>query len=125
MVSASQVSFTRIHTRILPDDHSFIALAPTFVTKALKSVLAQAVPQLANRPPNSALQLIAMTSNGDLRSAINSLQLLCSRQMKGGKKRKVREGEEDIGGSNKKISGKGSRGGKGAKLDVSEDLRAV
>ena len=65
-----------------------------------------------------------MTSNGDLRSAINSLQLLCARQLGGGTGRKRKKRDEEEGGSKKK-RGKGSRGGKGAKLDVSEDLRAV
>jgi cell cycle checkpoint protein len=87
----------------------------------------QAVPKVSDRPPASALQLIAMTSNGDLRSAINSVQLLCSRQIKGLKKRKVREGESEEDGKTRQKNGggKGSRGGKGGKLNVSDDLRAV
>jgi cell cycle checkpoint protein len=88
-------------------------------------VIQQAVPRPADRPPTSALQLIAMTCNGDLRSAINSLQLLCSRQLKGAKKRKVRDEEEEEAGTKRKGSGRGSRGGKGARLDVGDDLRAV
>ena len=100
---------------------SFISLAPTFVTRAMSKVLDAALTDPSRRPPSSALQLIALTSNGDLRSAINSLQLLCSRER--GEKGKKRKALSDMGGAKKK--GKGSRGGKGAKLDISDDLRAV
>lgn len=87
----------------------------------MTKVLDSALTDPTRRPPISALQLIALTSNGDLRSAINSLQLLCSRNRgDAGKKRKA---QTEMGGPKKK--GKGSRGGKGAKLDVSDDLRAV
>lgn len=102
-------------------DGSFIPLANTFLIKAMSSVLTKSSLDPSLRPPQSAIQLIAMTSNGDLRSAINSLQLLCARELGGkGKKRKAMHQE---GGPKKK--GKGSRGGKGAKLDLSDDLRAV
>ena len=102
---------------------SFIPLAPTFITKALKRVLEQAIQEAKSRPPQSALQLIALTSNGDLRSAINSLQMLCSQPTHAtGKKRKKRDVEDSL--SSKK-SGQGSRGGKGAKVDIPQDLRAV
>jgi cell cycle checkpoint protein len=91
------------------------------MTKAMSKVLDAALTDPATRPPTSALQLIALTSNGDLRSAINSLQLLCSRER--GDKGRKRKARTDMGPPKKK--GKGSRGGKGAKLDVSDDLRAV
>ena len=71
------------------------------------------------------MQLIALSSNGDLRSAINTLQMLCSQTnavVKNGKKRKRINGE--VNGDEKR-SGKGSRGGRGGKLAVSEDLRSV
>ncbi|ORY20600.1 Rad17 cell cycle checkpoint protein-domain-containing protein [Naematelia encephala] len=104
----------------------FIPLAPTFVIKALNRVLSIAVPNLSHRPPSSAIQLIALSCNGDLRSAINSLQLLCSdRSAVVGKKRKNRNDDDETSPSVRKSSGKGSRGGKGSKLNVSEDLRAV
>lgn len=91
------------------------------MVKALGRVLHQAISDPSQRPPNSALQLIALTSHGDLRSAINSMQLFCSRGLTGkGKKRKA---VEDNGPSKRK--GKGSRGGKGARVDISDDLRAV
>ncbi len=108
-------------------EHSFIALAPTFLTRALNRVLQQAIPQANRRPPASAVQLIVLTSNGDLRSAINSLQLLCSRKLgpPAAKKRKTRDEDDGSTSSKRRFHGKGSRGGKGAKLDVSEDLRAV
>ncbi|WRT67333.1 uncharacterized protein IL334_004303 [Kwoniella shivajii] len=108
----------------------FLPLAPTFLNKALMRVLQTAIPKAVNRPSHSTVQLIALSSNGDLRSAINSLQLLCQgRKEVKGKKRKIRDGEEEDAdielGPKKRGSGKGSRGGKGAKLDVSKDLRAV
>ena len=98
------------------------------MTKALERILSLAMPQAALRPPKSALQLIAMTSNGDLRSAVNSLQMLCNRALLvQGKKRKGEELDDDRArrGSGSARSGRGSRGGKGAKLEVSESLRAV
>ncbi|KAK6903145.1 hypothetical protein I203_108408 [Kwoniella mangroviensis CBS 8507] len=107
----------------------FLPLAPTFLNKALVRVLQTAIPRAVDRPSHATVQLIALSSNGDLRSAINSLQLICSgKKDSKTKKRKSRvddaEVEED-GGPRKRGSGKGSRGGKGAKLDVSKDLRAV
>lgn len=105
----------------------FIPLAPTFVTKALKRVLALAIPVLAERPPDSALQLIALSCHGDLRSAINSLQLLCSQRgsLKGRKRKRARGDGEDDDIEPVRKKGKGSRGGKGSKVDISDDLRAV
>lgn len=107
----------------------FIPLAPTFVTKALKRVVGLAVPTMADRPPDSALQLIALSCHGDLRSAINSLQMLCSQ--KGGirgkrrKKGKTEEDESDVDVETGKKKGRGGRGGRGGKVDVSDELRAV
>lgn len=82
----------------------------------------------AQRPVKATLQLIAQSSNGDLRSAINSLQLLCGGQKHGdkdkvGKKRKERE--EEVASAKGRGKGRGSMGGRGAKLDVSFELRAV
>lgn len=106
---------------------SFIPLAPTFVARAMNRLLVQAVPEASQRPSAAAVQLIALSSNGDLRSAINSLQLLCSQRRVEAKAKKQKKGEEDGSSesSKRRLSGKGSRGGKGAKLDVSSDLRAV
>ncbi len=109
------------------------------MVRALQRVLDLTNLPTENKPPKSALQLIALTSNGDLRSAINSLQFLCGRKPdqlpNGNGKRKASkdhadDGDDDVetNGKARKISrgpGKGSRGGKGAKLDVSSDLRAV
>ncbi|EIW70024.1 hypothetical protein TREMEDRAFT_30228, partial [Tremella mesenterica DSM 1558] len=101
----------------------FIPLAPTFITKALSRVLDQAIPDVKQRPPHSAVQLIALSANGDLRSAINSLQMLCGQNTRlTGNKRKRKN--RDIGSGSSK-TGRGSRGGKGARIDVSDDLRAV
>ncbi|KAK8869618.1 hypothetical protein IAR55_000185 [Kwoniella newhampshirensis] len=107
----------------------FLPLAPTFLNKALLKVLQTAIPKATQRPSHSTIQLIALSCNGDLRSAINSLQLLCSRRMHDkSKKRKNREdfeGEEIEVSKGLKKKGRGSRGGKGALLDVSSDLRTV
>lgn len=91
------------------------------------------VPGTGWRPPKSALQLIALTSNGDLRSAVNSLQMLCNRaNVEQGKKRRGKGKDslnEDSGPSGsspmRSAFGRGSRGGRGAKLEVSDSLRAV
>jgi cell cycle checkpoint protein len=91
------------------------------LTKALTRVLDMAILKPQTPPPRSAVQLIAMTANGDLRSAINSLQLLCAGGLKGTSNKRKRKEEVATG----KKKGLGSRGGKGAKLDVSQDLRAV
>ncbi|WWC89761.1 uncharacterized protein L201_004687 [Kwoniella dendrophila CBS 6074] len=103
----------------------FLPLAPTFLNKALLRVLQNAIPRAVDRPSQATVQLIALSSNGDLRSAINSLQLLCGgkKEIKG-KKRKSKDTDDENAGESKK-RGKGSRGGKGAKLEVSRDLRAV
>ncbi|WWC69257.1 uncharacterized protein I206_103195 [Kwoniella pini CBS 10737] len=105
----------------------FLSLAPTFLNKALMRVLQTAVPRALDRPSHATVKLIALSSNGDLRSAINTLQMLCSgrKEVKGRKRKAMGEDEEDQSESRKRGGGKGSRGGKGAKLDVNKDLRAV
>lgn len=108
---------------------SFIPVAPTFILKALNRVISLNPLPPAQRPTKATLQLIAQSSNGDLRSAINSLQLLCGGRKHGdkdrvGKKRKERE-EEVVSRSNGRGKGRGSMGGRGAKLDVASELRAV
>lgn len=107
----------------------FLPVAPTFQIKALKRIIDLSCKKSSNTPPPpSALQLIALTSNGDLRSAVNSLQMLCTQTAIIAKKRK---GNKDDDGTNKKrktsasSTGRGGRGGKGAKVDISDDLRAV
>ncbi|OWZ74153.1 hypothetical protein AYX14_00374 [Cryptococcus neoformans] len=107
----------------------FIPVAPTFILKALNRVISLTPLPPAQRPGKATLQLIAQSSNGDLRSAINSLQLLCGGRKHGdkdkvGKKRKERE-EEVASGAKGTGKGRGSMGGRGAKLDVSAELRAV
>lgn len=106
----------------------FIPVAPTFILKALNRVISLTPLPPAQRPVKATLQLIAQSSNGDLRSAINSLQLLCGGRKHGdkdkvGKKRKERE--EEVASAKGRGKGRGSMGGRGAKLDVSFELRAV
>ncbi|GMK55142.1 hypothetical protein CspeluHIS016_0201980 [Cutaneotrichosporon spelunceum] len=99
----------------------FLPLAPTFLKKALNRVLELAIENTSQRPAPDAVQLIALTCNGDLRSAINSLQLLCTgRTLQTLKKHKT--GKD---GKRGRATGKGSRGGRGAKVDVSEEVRAA
>ena len=101
--------------------------------KALNRVVSLAVPSTGWLPPTPALQLIALTSNGDLRSAVNSLQMLCNRANVEQEKGKNGTGKGSLinprrlaGTSQMRTaSGRGRRGGKGAKLDVSDSLRAV
>ncbi|OCF36625.1 hypothetical protein I316_01877 [Kwoniella heveanensis BCC8398] len=120
--------------RDVKDGPCFLPLAQTFLTKALLRVLQTAIPRALDRPSQSTVQLIAQSSHGDLRSAINSLQLLCAQRIGKCRKRKIRDGDEDDDddeepgskkGKRKGAIGKGSRGGKGGKLDVSRELRAV
>jgi cell cycle checkpoint protein len=108
---------------------SFLALAHTFLIKAINRVLSLALPKGTTPPSTSAIHLIALSANGDLRSAINSLQMLCSRKLpKESKKRKSDEMDE---GARKKGAGagagskKGLKGGRAAKVDASDELRAV
>lgn len=82
-------------------------------------------------PTVASVQLLALSSNGDLRSAVNSLQMLCMRIRAEGKKRKDENDDSGPAGKKRKLAdgvvakGKGSRGGKGAKLNVPTDIRAV
>ena len=105
---------------------SFIPLAPTFVTKALSSIISEhnstrpKNAQLAGGANDPNLHLIAATCNGDLRSAINSLQMLKTGIQK---KRKVPPTMEEVMGERKKLKGKGSRGGKGSKIAADEEVR--
>ncbi|WVQ78580.1 hypothetical protein IAT38_000666 [Cryptococcus sp. DSM 104549] len=109
----------------------FISLAPTFITSALNRVLQIAIPKAADRPAKSTLQLIALTSNGDLRSAINSVQLLCTERkaaVKHSRKRKAKDLDDmelSQGSQKSSAKGRGSRGGRGSKLDVGDEMRAV
>lgn len=97
----------------------FLPMAPTFLVKALKRISTLAFPDVKSRPSQDSIQLIAHTANGDLRSAINSLQFLS------------RNGEQGHGLNAKvvhprsKASGKGSRGGKGAKINTSNEVKAL
>lgn len=100
-------------------DRSFRPLAPTFITKALNRVLTMAIQDPALRPPSGAIQLIAQ-SNGDLRSAINSLQMLSS-----GKSLKATAKKRKTDAPRTKATGRGSRGGKGAKVDLSDEIRSA
>lgn len=114
-------------------DFRFIPVAPTFITKALTQVLQRdrerARPGMPAGISVPSLQLIAITCNGDLRSAVNSLQLLGTQSKKpklasGGAK----DAQTGVSWSRRlqtKGKGKGSRGGKGAKLDVDDELRAA
>ncbi|EJT50597.1 RAD17 isoform 4 [Trichosporon asahii var. asahii CBS 2479] len=92
---------------------------PTFITKALNRVLSMAIQDPALRPPVGAIQLIAQ-SNGDLRSAINSLQMLSS-----GKSLKAMAKKRKTDAPRAKATGRGSRGGKGAKVDLSDEIRTA
>lgn len=97
----------------------FLPLAPTFLAKALKRISALAFPDAKSRPSQDSIQLIAHTANGDLRSAINSLQFLSrSRQQGHGL-----NGRAANPGT--KASGKGSRGGKGAKINTSKEVKTL
>ena len=105
------------------------------MSKALRRVLEQARQTNDFDPPAAAaLQLIALTSNGDLRSAINSIQLLCTHgqaQLREtgasgnavGQKRKAGRGSGEP--SKVAVIGKDARGWVKSKLDVPKDVRAV
>lgn len=90
-------------------------MAPTFVLKALKRIVNVHYENAKDRPSADSLQLIAESSNGDLRAAINSLEFL------------VGSGAEALKGS---VSGLKKRGGvktkKGQKLrDMSVSVRVA
>lgn len=97
----------------------FLPMAPTFLVKALKRIAALAFPDVKSRPSQDTIQLIAHTANGDLRSAINSLQFLSrSGELGNGLNAKA-------AGPRIKASGKGSRGGKGARINSSEEVKKL
>jgi len=112
--------------------YSFIPIAHTFIIKALASISQR---HTTNQPKSSIagtakdpnLHLIAATCNGDLRSAINSLQMLKTGLRLGGAKgKRLPTGrDENIAGIKKPVKGRGSKGGKGAKIDADEGVRAA
>jgi cell cycle checkpoint protein len=112
--------------------YSFIPIAHTFVIKALASIIQR---HSINQPKGSVagstkdpnLHLIAATCNGDLRSAINSLQMLkTGLRLGGAKKKRLPLGREEIIQDIKKpVKGRGSKGGKGAKIEADEGVRAA
>jgi cell cycle checkpoint protein len=112
VVSNGRVSSSDFQTPLI---RSFLPIAPTFLIKALNRIVPLAYPKTAARPPPEALQLIAQSCNGDLRSAVNSLEFLAAQTIPKAK------GKAEIA----KKSGKGSRGGRGAKIDASEQVRAL
>lgn len=86
-------------------------MAPTFIAKALKRVLNLAIPNASDRPSNDVVQLIAQTSNGDLRSAVNSLEMLMKTSSAAltsavsGKTALPKKGKGSRGGGKGKVSG--------------------
>ncbi|KAJ9118987.1 hypothetical protein QFC24_005953 [Naganishia onofrii] len=98
----------------------FLPMAPTFMIKALKRIAASAFTDVKSRPSQEFIQLIAHSANGDLRSAINSLQFLS----RSGNSRNAITSTSNALVSGKK-TGKGSRGGKGTKLKGSEEVRTL
>ncbi|TYJ56703.1 hypothetical protein B9479_002634 [Cryptococcus floricola] len=109
----------------------FIPIAPTFMFKALSRILTLSPLPTASHPAKATLQLICQSSNGDLRAAINSLQMLCGGRGKiangrgAARGKGMGRGQKDDGHVVVKRKGKGSMGGKGGLLDVSPELRAV
>ncbi|WVQ71805.1 hypothetical protein IAR50_001347 [Cryptococcus sp. DSM 104548] len=109
----------------------FIPIAPTFMLKALTRILTLSPLPPSSHPAKATLQLICQSSNGDLRAAINSLQMLCGGRGKvlngrtAARGRGRGRGQKDDGETAVKRKGKGSMGGKGGLLDVSPELRAV
>lgn len=109
---------------------SFLPIAPTFLTKALRRVLELARSKHDFEPPAAtALQLVALTSNGDLRAAINSVQLLCThgqaRNDDSGVGSKRKAGKSERGAGKVAVLGKDARGWVKSKLNVPKDVRAV
>ncbi|KAJ9123972.1 hypothetical protein QFC22_000763 [Naganishia vaughanmartiniae] len=98
----------------------FLPMAPTFLIKALKRISALAFSDAKSRPSQEFIQLIAHSANGDLRSAINSLQFLS----RSGNLRNAITLTSNSSASGKK-TGKGSRGGKGTKLKGSEEVKSL
>jgi cell cycle checkpoint protein len=93
-------------------------MAPTFITKALKRVLNLAIPIASDRPSNDVVQLIAQTSNGDLRSAVNSLEMLM-------KTSSVALTSAASGKTALPKKGKGSRGGGKGKTSGSKEMQIL
>jgi cell cycle checkpoint protein len=79
-------------------------MAPTFTSKALHRIVERAIPDPTHRPSRETLNLISQSCNGDLRSAINSLEMMCKSKGAGVLTR------SGTGGVKR---GKGSKGGKG------------
>lgn len=112
--------------------YSFIPIAHTFIIKALASISQR---HITNQPKGSVagttkdpnLHLIAATCNGDLRSAINSLQMLKTGLKLGGAKGKrlPTRRDEIVADIKKSVKGRGSKGGKGAMIDADEGVRAA
>jgi cell cycle checkpoint protein len=106
-------------------DDSFIPIAPTFITKALVSIITRhnstqpRSSHIAGGANDPNLHLIAATCNGDLRSAINSLQMLKTGIQK---KRKSLPSMDELM-DRKRPKGRGSRGGKGSKIAADEEVR--
>lgn len=108
---------TAFHPMIV---HRFLPMAPTFLIKALKRISALAFAEARSRPSQELIHLIAHSANGDLRSAINSLQFLS----RSGNSRNAITSTSSASVSGKK-TGKGSRGGKGTKLKGSEEVKSL
>jgi len=85
--------------------NSFLSVAPTFTAKALKRILELAIPSASQRPHKDVVGLLAQSCNGDLRSAVNSLEML----MNSADARSLSVN----GSASLPKKGKGSRGGKG------------
>ncbi|ODO10847.1 hypothetical protein I350_01446 [Cryptococcus amylolentus CBS 6273] len=115
----------------IKDGACFIPIAPTFMFKALSRILTLSPLPTASHPAKATLQLICQSSNGDLRAAINSLQMFCGGRGKipngrgAARGQGKGRGQKDEGHVVVKRKGKGSMGGKGGLLDVSPELRAV
>jgi len=93
----------RAHTK--SHFNSFLSVAPTFTAKALKRILELAIPNASQRPHKDVVGLLAQSCNGDLRSAVNSLEML----MKSADVSSL----SASGPASLPKKGKGSRGGKG------------
>lgn len=84
-------SSDKLEYRLFPDDIlrelditkiTFNAIAPTFVSKALCTLLDAAVrtQAITHEPTADDIESIVAASNGDIRSAINALEFFCSPQ---------------------------------------------
>ena len=61
----------------LKNQISFNPIAPTFLRKALQSLLNAHFSHSAASPPREVLDLVVESANGDIRSAIMGLQFAC------------------------------------------------